>query len=408
MIPAPPRPQRVVLAATALTILVLVLVLVAGALVLSTGRQTTADDEPVVTRFAYPATIAAGEPLTVTVWSTAPDGAVLPVSVLTGMVAVERTVTIAAGTGSLHLDGDDVRRSGVVTLAGPGPDGPITRQIRIVAGAPEGDLTPLVGPRSIVADGVDHTMIVAIPTDRFGNPVADGTAVSVQARRPSGWVDTATMTTVHGLAATTIDAETRAGTTSVATTSGSATGPAIPFVEVAGPPAAIVLECDDRVLVADGQALHEIRSAPLRDAFGNAVTDGTAVQLVVRDPVGVRRVPAVVVSDRIVATIEAPELPGPVVVEAIVGPVVSEPLTLPFLPAVTDIPAVVRTIEGRQVVEVGPVLDTLGAHLPDGTTVLIDGRALTLDGGIARIPLPGPGPIVVEVLGTRTTVRAAR
>ena len=33
----------------------------------------------------------------------------------------------------------------------------------------------------------------------------------------------------------------------VATTSGSATGPAIPFVEVAGPPAAIVLESDDRI-----------------------------------------------------------------------------------------------------------------------------------------------------------------
>ncbi len=125
----------------------------------------------------------------------------------TGGVA---TATFTAGTtpGTAVL---------TATADGASASVPIT----VTPGAPY-TLTLAVHPTTLVADGASTAAITAAVTDRFGNPVADGTAVDFALSPALGVVSPDPATTTGGVATATFTAGTVTGTAVLTATAGGA------------------------------------------------------------------------------------------------------------------------------------------------------------------------------------------
>lgn len=273
-------------------------------------------------------------------------------------------------------------------------------------------IVPLAGPRSMVADGAHWTMVTAIPTDRFGNSVADGTPVRLHVRRPDGTTDLIDATVEHLLAGIRVPSTTTAGRSTIRVEVDGATGPEVEVSEVPGPPVDVDLERPATMLLADGRSLHSITTGRLVDRFGNELLDGTSVSYSVSGAAGAGTATSVTIGGRSELVIEAPPERGVVEVTATVDGVTSPALTLDFQPDVAAIPVAVDRADDRVSIDVGPVLTGLGGYVPDGTDVTVSGDGVDaiaeVRGGLARLEVVAPTgtELVVEVLGVRTEVVA--
>lgn len=387
-------------------------------------QPDAAPPEPGALRMEADSPVRAGHPVVVDVVADNSINATLQVAVESSAGFALHPVELLHGRGQLVLADDVSNFTGVIALDAQLGDATATIAVEIVPGPPVDPLTPLVGPRSIVADGNHWTMLVAIPQDSQGNPVADGTPLQIHLRHPtpntsSQPIDTITTDVQHMLAWERIFSGTTAGDLLLAVTAGAAHGPERTVREVPGPPAAIAIHVDSPDLPADGRQLLTLATEPLVDQFGNQLLDGTAVQFLVADDTGAHRaLPAVTVDGRAATTMQSPTRAGTLTVTALTADVVSPPVTLSFAAGPAVEPIMVDVIYGDDVVELraGPLVGPLGQFVPDGTEVaftLVNHDDLTIettavaDGGYAsalvRTASLKPGVISVTVAaGTGT------
>jgi hypothetical protein len=291
--------------------------------------------------------------------------------------------TERAGAWTLHARSGQRRGYGALQLR-PGP-----------AAAP---LVPLVGARSIPADAQSWAMVVAVPQDTRGNPVASGTDVQLSVSRPDGRLEDGQAQVAFGVVWWRLYAGTRAGLTRIALRSGAAHGPEGELREVAGWPLPPRTGMSPATLPADGRSLTTLRSGPMADRFGNRLPDGTRVTFALRGP-GAQRalLPALTVNGFAEALLEAPQQPGRTSARAAVHDVAGPPASIDFTagPAVGRFPLwLERDGDDRRLVA-GPLIGSLGQDAPEGTLV--------------RFVLRGPGERVVETdvasVGGRATLR---
>ena len=170
------------------------------------------------------------------------------------------------------------------------------------------------------------------------------------------------------------------------------------------------------LLSADGRALLEISTSVIADRFGNRLPDGHLVQLQSDGPKGVGVATASTIDGIARFRLLAPSRPGTVSIAVAVDGITGETAELTFTAAVSSIPIdIVRDDSTGAVVQVGPVLDELGAVVTDGTPVtatigdLVDPIEVPLLNGVAEIDvgtLDLDTEIVIEVLGvTRAVTR---
>lgn len=344
-----------------------------------------------------PASVYAGEALDVAVAGVIAGGPPVHLAV-TGSYGTAITTAEAATDELLFgLPPAETTVAGVVTLTATQGSAVATAHVEIVPGAPIEPLKPLIGARTIVADGVHWSMVVVIPFDRFGNPVAPGTDVEIRAVNRGGRPNDAVVQVDHLLAWRRIVSGTVAGRTTIAVRSGDAVGPEGSIDEVAGWPVAFAITASAPSLPADGQSQLLLRTGTLVDEFGNVLLDGTLVTFIAEGAEGLSRIPAVTIGGIAEVPLRAPVVPGVMTVHAVVFDVASAPITIDALPgpAVGEI-GMMATIDanaGVIVVSAGPVLGALAEYVPDGTEVTIalsgaGGRAeavATVDGGSARV-----------------------
>lgn len=321
------------------------------------------------------------------------------------------------GRAHFHISGEQTRHSGMVSLTAVAGDRRVTSQMYIRPGETVAPVTPLVGARSIIADGAHWAMVVAVPTDRYGNPIAEGSQVTFRSLHPDGRRRTADRRVAHLLAWQRIWSGTKAGLTTVAAAVGNQTGPEKALLEVAGWPEPFEVAVVDGQPIADGRRLLTLRTSVLRDAFGNRIPDGTQVSFVVEGAAGRRIIPSQTIDSVAEAPLEAPELSGPLTVRGSVFGVIGEPTTIEFTPGLlSNSLSVVSSVdeeEGVVRLTAGPLLGVLDQHIPDGISVpfLIVGpqRTLTVegvsDGGNAFVDVrlgdlePGPYEVTVRLDG---------
>lgn len=324
------------------------------------------------------------------------------------------TVTALSGVTSYRFDVDVdrgrwaglvperlTRVAGDLTIVANGA----SDTIALTPGPPAGPVRAWVGPRTIVADGVDETMAVAAPVDRFGNPVGDRTMIETFRQRGAS-VERRSGTTVMGLSWTVFAAGTVTERAEVWIDTDDTTGERVTVLEVPGPVESVELEPPPaRLPAADGRSAIPLLTTELTDEHGNVLPDGIGGQFVIDGPDGLHVIPGVVTAGRLRATWVAPAGPGVFTIAARVQGQHSPVIEVVARPAVEKLPATARPTDDGLVVEVGPVISSDGGLVADGTPVSIGSVTTTLSSGWATAVVPGTAEAIeIEVLGSRVRV----
>ncbi|MCB0107898.1 MAG: hypothetical protein KDE53_18380, partial [Caldilineaceae bacterium] len=293
-------------------------------------------------------------------------------------------------------------------------------QLTIVPGEPVEPLVALAGPRSITADGKHWTMVTALPHDRFGNAVAEGTLVTVRVLHPVAatatdvelmdGVELLTAQTQHLLAWIRVFSRTVAGRMEMAATAGAAHSPERTVLAVPGAPAPFAIHNEPSRRVADGRRLVTVYTDSLQDRFGNVLLDGTAVTFIVTDPDGTTRtLLAQIIDGKAAVQLQSPAIPGQIHVEALVHNTTSSPLSLDFAAGIGTTPIVVRAVPGTEVLTLiaGPLLGPLDQYIPDGSEVHFTLRPAGKVNATVEVTAPASAGFATAVLRI-STLPAAR
>ncbi|MEV4639871.1 hypothetical protein AB0J80_21240 [Actinoplanes sp. NPDC049548] len=403
------RLLRLLAAGTALTV-------VAASAAVVINRAFDADLGVLITRpmqlsLAYTHRVQAAEPVKVAVRGAPPGAAVSLVSV--GSIGAVSVDAVADRDGAtFELSDDTTRWAGTVTLIARSGNSVATGTLTVAPGPVVGPALAAVGPRSVVADGTDTSMVVTVPTDRYGNAAPDGTRVDV-IRGRAGAGERRTELRMDGLLAYGL---LRSGTTAasgeVRVGVGSVSGPTVSLDEVAGPPVPFTLQVAGAVPDADGRSLLTVRTSVLRDRFGNVQPDGTEVNLRWEDPAGGSEADGYTVRGVAQFAIEAPGAPTTIALRGTCrGAPTARPLKVRFRAVRPTITLTARRNPKGIGVVVGPVRGSLGALVADGTPAavsVIDAKGHKahdsgqLVNGMYRVELPDDA--LSGVLSVRATV----
>ncbi|MCU0495088.1 MAG: hypothetical protein MUD01_26165 [Chloroflexaceae bacterium] len=286
-------------------------------------------------RLDAPPTLVAGTAATVRLSGAVPDGTSATLLLLGSYGPHMVQASFSGGSASFALPAEATRHAGVTDLIASAGEAQARSQLDILPGAPVSPVVPMVGPRSTVADGRVELMAVVIPTDAWGNPAADGTDVTLRVRQPGNREQQWSMLVAGGLAWERIVSGTRSGRTTVAASSGAASGPEASVREIAGPPASFTLSADPTSLPADGHQTLTLRTGQVQDRYGNTLPDGTLVTFIVEAADGTvppRRLPALLVGGVAETPLQAPATPGTMRARASIAGVLSPVVELHFTP----------------------------------------------------------------------------
>lgn len=283
------------------------------------------------------------------------------------------------GRATFTLPALQTQYAGMVQLAAHDGHAEAQTELEILPGVAADPVLPLLGPRSIVADSNHWTVVVASLRDKFLNPVAENTVVTLRVQHPvppgadpMAGLELIHTKTRHLIAWQRIYSRTRAGEMRVAVEGGSAHSPERTVREVPGMPVKFTLSATPLSAPADGRQLIQIQSEQIMDTFGNVLLDGANVTLLAEmGKIDRRSLPATTIDGRIYTTLQAPAQPGHMIVQAWVAGIASRPLELTFTPGPAVKPITVITqINAQEIVLVaGPLVGQLDQFIPDGTEV---------------------------------------
>jgi len=227
--------------------------------------------------------------------NTVSDGTLITVSTDMGSIATADASGAYAGIQVATVNGviSFIVRSGTVsgtanvTAASVEGSAVGNTQIVFLPGLPSGTIALTPSPAGIVADGMTTSTVTSgIITDINGNPVSDGTLITVAT--DLGTITTADasgayagiqVATAGGVITFVVRSSTTAGTANVtaASVEGGASGstqitflPGLPY-------GTIVLTPNPAIIPADGASTSEVTSGIITDYYGNTVLDGTLI-----------------------------------------------------------------------------------------------------------------------------------
>jgi hypothetical protein len=314
--------------------------------------------------------IGAGEPAVVTVRGE--GDRTVELVWRDGYATRQFSVEMRAGVGTLEIG--DTETAGVATITVEG----VVADINIAAGHAIEPIIPLVAPKTIVVGSDETSMGVVVPFDTFGNLVQSGTPITFTVRRSNGAQTRMPTTVQNGVGWRAIGSGRLAGETSIVAEVGTASSTRARLNEVPNEARQIELVNVERMLMADGRTRIPLQTEPLRDRFGNLLTDGALVEFVVAGLQSTARLSGVVIGGIAETTLLAPTEPQTVSVTARIGAVESAPLTLAFKPFVAPFAITLVADEAQNGLIV--TSDTLqnGAIVPDRTA----GKILVVRDGI--------------------------
>ncbi len=294
-----------------------------------------------------PPATTAGEPLQIEV--SAEPGAVVDLYFLDSYGTEHRRMGVDGDPAIIELPVTAAGRLDVVAVSG---DYQITASTVVEPASGGPAPSPLVGARSIVADGVDRAMVVVIPADEFGNPTAGASSAAVTIVHPDGTRVIHSTQTATSLQWTWVPSVTTAGTAQLAVDLAGRRGPVRTLVEIPAAPEAFSLAAVTQLRPADGLTLVEVATTPLADRFGSRIVDGTAAVVTTRYGDGSESVQtAAVVGGVARAFIKAPDEPGIVHVRISIHGVTSPDLALDFVAAL--VPLSQASVEPLRLVPLG-------------------------------------------------------
>lgn len=227
------------------------------------------------------------------------------------------------------------------------------------------------GPRSIRAGGNDYSMLVAIPTDIFDNPISDSTQVAIAQQMDNETILHQT-TLSDGFAWKLLFSGKKTGRMLAgASTSGARSKELASMISPSN--ATDFTIAYDRVHeFADGNQVIDFRTSVIQDEFGNTISDGTFVNFMVQNKNGIKlrtsgTTIAGVATGRMLHPTEADKWQ---VTAFVSGEAQSNTIAANFKATVTDFET--HFSKNNRQILVGPILGFMQQLIPDGLEIQLD------------------------------------
>ncbi len=277
-----------------------------------------------------------------------------------------------------------------------------------------------MGPPSIFANGLDQSMIVALPQDSFGNPLTEGTPIQVK-KQIKGDGQSKTIATKHSIAYDYVTSDYKTGQYFVAAQYGTQVSKEMVVKVMPSTPIDFEINASKEHPYADGNQLVTFSTSVITDEHGNIVADGTLVLFNI-EPSGLSpiKTSGQTLNGIAKATILHPEEKDTWHVTAfILGSAQSNTLQLDFKSIMNDFD--VRFDPNRNELVVGPLKSYLDQLVPDGIAIEIEllnseGRVLlrkhlTSYDGMGRFLMPKTGDLKtyhfrVSAMGTTKEIKS--
>jgi len=353
----------------------------------------------------------AGEPITGTI-SGLKANTRLSISAETGYAKRTISATPTKDVYEFEFPAIQGPASGAVVINATQENRTASKIIEITPDKPVDPIDVYLGPRTVIADEEHFVMQVAVPEDKWGNPIDAGTGVDFSVTRSDQSSEEYVSETKNLLAWIEIFSTTTAGRTRVSTSIGNIGAAERDFLEVAGIPTDFTVELVDPLVPADGHALIRVTTSDLTDEFGNVMPDGTSATLDTKGATGVRRISGQTIDGKAEFVLQAPDKPGVVTLSVTASGTQSEPLEIIFESGIDSFEATATTTDGKLFVNVGPVISARGSFVPDGTkakATLDNGETKTveIEQGYAKLEFPSElevNELEIEILGQTKSV----
>lgn len=227
-----------------------------------------------------------------------------------------------------------------------------------------------LGPRSIMANVRDYTMLVSIPVDSLDNLLPDGTKVSLQ-HQFKGTISQQYKRLSTGFTWQRIRAPLRTGRLITGSTINYISSKELVTDVFPDIPTAFKIMEDSNHNYADGNELITIKTDQINDAHGNIITDGTLIKFFIKNDQNKKwQTTASTINGYAFAKALHPERPSIWTVKGIIPGMVESPeLRIKFQSVLKQIP-IQEPKNGR--ITIGPLTSYLGQLIPDGIPVTIE------------------------------------
>lgn len=232
-----------------------------------------------------------------------------------------------------------------------------------------GAVETYLGPRSIVANVRDYTMLVSIPTDTLDNMLPDSTQVFLKSQFKNS-ITTTDHYLSNGFAWKRIFSPLKTGRLSTGSTLEDRSSKELIADIFPDTAQDFSITTERNHDYADGNEIITFGTSQIKDIHGNLMTDGTLVTFYMKDSDGAQwQINASTVNGYAFAKALHPQSPSTwQITAAITGVAKSEVLTQTFTPIIQTIP--VQKVVDRQL-KVGPLTSYLGQLVQDGITVTL-------------------------------------
>ncbi len=249
-------------------------------------------------------------------------------------------------------------------------------RVNVLAGVVAEPMDTYLGSKSVVADGKDWAMITAIPTDKYGNLLKNGTPVNFDLLTPTNKREHKVSNTNFGVAFQKIYAQTTSGKTFVGVSIDSVNSKEKELLQVADFPTNFTIQAEKNSLYADARQTFKIKTSLIKDQNNNIVSEGTLVIFQVKDANNTTRL----FDGYTINGVAEIHLQNPIslgnlqVLASVFGGGKSNNLSIPFQSAYQDIPVDFDNSTRKLSLRIGVLRGKLNQLLPNGIIV-----ALTID-----------------------------
>jgi len=228
-----------------------------------------------------------------------------------------------------------------------------------------------IGPRNIYAGPKDYTMVVAVPTDIYDNPVVEGTELHVHTQ----FMDTKEsikVTTGHLIGWQRITSREKASRLFINTSSQGITSRELVVDVHPSQATPFTITYERSHSYADGNQVITFSTSVIRDRYDNNISDGTTVIFIVTTSGGVKlKTQGNTINGVARAFMLHPDRAANWKVQGFVlGAANSPPIAVDFEPAVTAYE--VEFLKETNKLQIGPVVGYLAQQQPDGMPVHIE------------------------------------
>lgn len=227
-----------------------------------------------------------------------------------------------------------------------------------------------LGPPSIEAGGKDYSMLVAIPTDIYDNPLVDGTEVTAKHQ----FLDHETNSSIfmkNGISYKNIFSETKTGRILVSSSCLNKNSKEFTLNVMPAIPTNFKIAFNQNHDYADGNQITSFSTSVIKDRYKNIVSDGTFVEFFIETSTSViLKTSGTTINGIAIAKMIHPDHKDQWQVKAYVeGMAESNVINLSFKQAIIDYNVVFS--ENNRTVTVGPLKSFMEQMIPDGLSISV-------------------------------------